>query len=215
MPYPTTPINPHGRALKTLVLKIYFLCYKQNNFWKVSDRGQFSAALLHPGHFQGPSHTLLVFLLKLVSCPVKGLAFFHCSSISTDREENLCWERRDWLSFYNRANCLRLPHSVKCLLCCSQLIRKQKVGQRGLTAEQRCHASVHLKPRLQWETSPFQAFLSSSKGQVPGSKFQSAIPPVWIHNLEEVLQVWQYSMKILKEGRLSGFVHQDWLMEKD
>lgn len=178
-PLPSTPMAELWRLWYWT-----FISCATNNFWKVSDRGQFSAALLHPGHFQGPSHTLLVFLLKLVSCPVKGLAFFHCSSISTDSEENLCWERRDWLSFYNRANCLRLPHSVKCLLCCSQLIRKQKVGQRGLTAEQRCHASVHLKPRLQWETSPFQAFPSSSKGQVPGSKFQSAIPPVWIHNLE-------------------------------
>ena len=32
MPYPTAPTNPHGRTLKTSVLQIHFLSYKQNTF---------------------------------------------------------------------------------------------------------------------------------------------------------------------------------------
>lgn len=81
---------------------------------------------------QEPNHTLL---LKLGSCPMKGLAFLHCSSISIASKENLCRERRDLCSFYNRANCLRLPHSVKYLLCCFTTEQEAK-GQRGPTAEE-------------------------------------------------------------------------------
>lgn len=140
------------------------------HFWKGSDRGQSSAAQLHPGHFQGPSHKQLVFLLNLGSCPMKGLAFFHYSSVSIASEGNLCRERRDWHSCYNRANCLRLPHSVKCLLCCFTTQQEAK-GQRGLTAEQRpCHSSIHLKPRFWWETTAFQFCPSSSRRQTPDSK---------------------------------------------
>lgn len=110
----------------------WFPLLQTKYFWKGSDHGLSSAALLHPGHFQGPSHTRLVFLLKLGSCPMKGLAFFHCSSISIASEENLCRKRRDWHSFYNKANCLRLPHSVKCLLCCFTTQQEAKVKEAPL-----------------------------------------------------------------------------------
>lgn len=106
---------------------------------------------------QQPSHTLLGFLLKLGSCPKKGLAFFHCSSISIASKENLC-RVKGLAFFYNRANCLKLPHSVKCLLCCFTTQQERK-GQTGPTAEQRCcHWSIHLKPRFQWDTTASQFF---------------------------------------------------------
>lgn len=169
MPYPTTPINPHGRALKTFVLQIDFLCYKQNTFERARTVGnpQQPCCIQDTSRDRGTHY--FVFLLKLGACPMKGLAFFHCSSISIASEKNLCRERRDWHSFYNRANCLRLPHSLKCLLCCFTTQQETK-GQRGPTAEQRCHSSIHLKPRFQWETTAFQFFSSSSKRQTPGSK---------------------------------------------
>lgn len=164
-------------ALKSSVLQNDFLCYKQNTFERNLTVGNPQQPCCTQ-HFQGPRNILPLFLPEHRTHQIKGLPFFHCSSISAASKENLCREKRDWHFFYNKANCLSLPHSIKCLLL--HFTTQQEVeGQRGPTAEQRtCHLTIHLRPRFQWETTAFLPPSSSSK-QPQGSTSNSSTLVSW------------------------------------
>lgn len=159
VPYPTTPTKPHGSFEEFSIAKWipmlqakYFL----KGIWLWAILNNPAAHTTLPGT---KKHTTFI-LPKLRTHQIKGLPFFHCSSISAASKGNLCRDKRDWHFFYNKANCLSLPHSIKCLLF--HFATEQEVeGQRGPIAEQRtCHLTIHLRPRFQWETTAFLFFFS-------------------------------------------------------
>jgi len=100
---------------------------------------------------------------------MKGLAFFHHSSISIASEENLCRERRDWHAFYNGANCLRLPHSVKCLLCCFHYSTGNRRSGRPHCRTEMLSVIYSTQAEIPVGDYWFPVF-TSSRRQTPGTK---------------------------------------------
>lgn len=131
-----------------------------------------------PCRIQGTSSNQtapLEFLLTLGPAQWKARLSSTAALLAVPAKRIYAERERDWNSFYNRANCLGLPHSAKCWLCYFTTPQEAR-GQRARTADRDAviplFTSIHLKPRLQWETTAFQLFSSSSRRQTPGSKLK-------------------------------------------
>lgn len=215
MPYPTAPTNPYGRALKTSVLQINFLCYKQNTFERALSVGNPQQPCCVQDTSRDQATHYLYFRLNL------GLAQWKAWLSSTAALWALPGKR-----IYAEREGTGVPSTVGPIVSgchiqlnvyfvVSQLHRKQKVREGPL---QNRDGAIHLFTSSQ--DSSGRLLLSSFFPLPPEDRHQ--VVNQHSSNSSSLVSYPRRNVRSLRvfcqdsgRGILPGFIHQDWLMEKD